>query len=74
MLEWKSAFKTPNLGQKKKHVTCEKIMCMISLITTRAWLHPEKATSYLAGPYYAGPQLTPALIGVILQILTVKLS
>lgn len=31
-------------------------------------------TNYLVGLYYANPQLTPVLIGVILQIFIVKLS
>ena len=42
ILEWKSAFKTSNLGVKKKHVTREEITCMISLTITRAWLQPGK--------------------------------
>ena len=30
------------LSEEKKHVTCEEITCIISLITLRAQLHPEK--------------------------------
>ena len=38
-----------------------------------------KTYSYLVGPYYTGPKLTPtpsmpAVIGVIFQMFTVKLS
>ena len=36
---------------------------------------PQKiCTKYLVGFYYANPQLTPVLIGIILQIFIVKLS
>ena len=40
---------------------------------------PFDEINYLAGPYYTGPKLTPApltpaLIGVIFQMFTVKLS
>ena len=73
ILEWKSAFKLPNLGEKKKHATCEEKA--ISLIITRVWSYPEKDLHKLpCWPLLPSPHLAPVLIGFILQTLTVKLS